>query len=136
MITNPQRPLPTPTAISRPFWDGCRMGELLVQKCCDCGRLIFIPQPACYRCLSQNLEWVKGSGRGTVYSYTVVWRPQTPAFEVPYVIAIVDLEDGYQMLTNIVGIDPPQVRVGMPVEVDFWAASEEIVLPYFRPRTS
>jgi uncharacterized OB-fold protein len=107
-----------------------------VQKCCDCGHLIFIPQPACYRCLSRNLEWVKGSGRGTVYSYTVVWRPQTPAFEVPYVIAIVDLEEGYQMLTNIVDVDPSQVHVGMPVEVAFRAASEEVVLPYFRPRPS
>jgi uncharacterized OB-fold protein len=71
-----------------------------------------------------------------VYSYTVVWRPQTPAFEVPYVIAIVDLDDGYQMLTNIVDTDPSQVHVGMPVEVDFWDASNEIALPYFRPRTS
>lgn len=129
-----RKPLPTPTAISEPFWDGCRRGELLAQKCLDCGGLTFIPQLACSHCFSSKLEWAKGSGRGSVYSYTVVWRPQTPSFEVPYVVAIVELEDGYQILTNIVDCDPSQVHVGMPVEVDFRPASEEIVLPYFRPK--
>ena len=104
-----------------------------MQKCRDCGGLTFIPQLVCSHCFSGNLEWVRGSGRGNVYSYTVVWRPQTPAFEAPYVVAIVDLQDGYQILTNIVDCDPSEVHIGMPVEVDFRPASEEIVLPFFRP---
>ena len=127
-------PLPHPTALSQPFWDGCRRGELLVQKCRQCGGLTFIPQVACTHCLAEDLEWVRGSGQGSVYSYTVVWRPQMPAFEVPYVVAIIDLEDGYQMLSNVVGCDASEVRVGMPVEVQFQPASDEITLPYFRPR--
>ena len=133
MTTTPT-PLPRPTPVSQPYWDGCRRGELLVQKCRDCGGLTFIPQVACMHCLSPELEWVRSSGRGTVYSYTVVWRPQMPAFEVPYVVAIIDIEDGYQMLSNIVDCDPATVHVGMPVEVKFEARSAEITLPYFRPR--
>ena len=108
----------------------------MVQKCLDCGALTFTPQPACSHCLSPKLEWVNASGRGTVYSYTVIWRPQMPDFEVPYVAAIIDLEEGYQMLSNIVDCDPSEVHVDMPVEVTFRAASDEITLPYFKPRTA
>ena len=133
MTTTPMIPLPVPTVYSKPYWEGCKREELLVQKCQDCGKLTFVPQPACMHCLSSKLEWVKASGRGTVYSYTSVWRPQTPAFEVPYVVAIIDTDDGYQMMSNIVGCEPAQVEVGMRVEVEFRPMSETITLPYFRP---
>ena len=106
----------------------------MVQRCCGCGAFVHIPEPCCTRCTSFDLEWVRSSGRGTVYSYSVVWRPQQPAFEVPYVVAIVELEEGWKTLTNVIECDPAQVRVGMPVAVTFRRMSEEVTLPYFRPR--
>ena len=127
-------PLPRPTSLSRPHWDGCKAGELRVQRCRECGGFVFIPQPLCTHCQSEALDWVASTGRGTVYSYTVVHRPPRPAFAVPYVVAIVELEEGWHMLTNLVDCRPEDVRVGMPVEVSFRALSEQITLPYFRPR--
>lgn len=129
----PPIPLPRPSYLSQPYWDACRRNELVVQRCRACGQHIFIPQPACTRCLSGDLEWVRSSGRGTVYSYTVVWRPQQPAFDVPYTVAIVDMEEGWKTLTNIIDCPVEDVRVGMAVEVEFVAMSDEITLPMFRP---
>ena len=126
-------PLPQPTALSQPHWDGCKRGELLVQRCLDCRGYVFIPQQACTHCLSDRLEWVRSSGTGTLYSYTTVYRPQQPSFETPYVSAIIEVEEGWYMLTNLIGLEPEDVRIGMPVEVDFHELSEEITLPYFRP---
>lgn len=131
--TKEQIPLPKPSGITKPFWEACKRGELTVQKCLACGGLTFIPEPACMHCLSPNLTWIKSSGKGTVYSYTTIWRPQTPAFSPPYVVAIIDLDEGYQMMSNIVDIDHTKVKVGMKVEVKFTPMSEEITLPYFRP---
>jgi uncharacterized OB-fold protein len=127
-------PLPRPTSLSRPHWEGCRAGELRVQRCRDCAAFVFIPQPLCTRCQSEALEWVASSGRGAVYSYTVVHRAPRPAFETPYVVAIVELEEGWHMLTNLIDVAPGDVRVGLPVEVAFREMSGEITLPYFRPR--
>jgi uncharacterized OB-fold protein len=126
-------PLPRPTHLSRPHWEGCREGVLRVQRCRDCGGFVFIPQPLCTHCQSEALEWVASSGRGVVYSHTVVHRPPRPAFEAPYVVAIVELEEGWHMLTNLVDVAPGDVQVGMPVEVAFRAMSDAITLPYFRP---
>ena len=126
-------PLPQPTELSQPYWDACRRGELIVQRCDDCGEHVFIPQVACTRCFSSNLSWVPSRGRGTVYSFTVVHRPQQPDFAVPYVVAIVEMEEGWYTLTNIVGCDPQAVRIDMPVEVDFRAMSDMITLPFFHP---
>jgi uncharacterized OB-fold protein len=131
---NQQIPLPQPTVVSAPFWEGTRRRELLVQKCADCGLFSFPPHRACLHCFWPNLDWVAASGRGTVYTYTVIWRPESPAFEVPYVAAIIDMEEGYQMMTNVVDCEPVEVHVGMPVEVDFRDVSDEITLPYFKPR--
>ena len=127
-------PLPRPTELSRPHWDGCREGVLRVQRCRDCGTYVFIPQPVCTSCMGDGLEWVESTGRGTVYSFTRVHRPPRPAFEVPYAVAIVELEEGWYMLTNIVECPVDDVEVGMPVEVTFRRMSEEISLPLFRPR--
>ena len=126
-------PLPTPTALSRPHWEGCREGKLCVQRCSACGTHVFIPRPVCTSCQSLDLEWVECTGRGTLYSYTVVARPQRPEFEVPYTVAIVELEEGWHMLTNLVDIAPDQIAIGMPVEVTFRELTEDTTLPYFRP---
>lgn len=131
----PTIPLPRPTALSRPHWDGCREGKLRVQRCKDCETLIFIPQPVCGGCLSENLEWIESSGRGTIYSYTTVYRPQQPVFETPYTVVIVELEEGWHMLSNLLGVAPEDVRIGAEVEVTFRVKSDEITLPYFELRT-
>ena len=106
-------PLPRPTALSRPHWDGCREGVLRVQRCAACGSYEFIPQAVCTKCQAGKLEWVESSGRGSVNSHTTVYRPPRPEFDAPYVVAI-----------------------GLPVEVDFRAVSDEITLPCFRLRRS
>ena len=128
-----QIPLPQPTQLSKPHWDGCRDGVLRVQRCGDCDEFVFIPKPVCGSCLGTNLSWVESSGRGTLYSYTVVHRPQQPTFEVPYTVAIVELEEGFHMLSNLVECPPEEMRIGMPVEVSYRRMSDEITLPMFRP---
>ncbi len=129
-------PLPHPTPTSRPHWDGCREGVLRVQRCTACSDFVFIPRPGCPRCLRETLDWVESTGRGTLYSYTVVHRPQRPEFEVPYTVAIVELEEGWHMLTNLVECKPGQIRIGLPVEVSFRPMSDEITLPLFRPQAA
>ena len=129
-------PLPRPTALSRPHWDGCREGVLRVQRCAACGSYEFIPQAVCTRCQAGKLEWVESSGRGSVYSHTTVYRPPRPEFDAPYVVAIVELEEGWHMLTNLVDCRPEEVAIGLPVEVDFRAVSDEITLPCFLLRRS
>ena len=128
-----QIPLPSPTALSQPHWDGCREGRLMVQRCRDCTTYVFIPQPRCTACHADALEWVESSGRGTVYSYTVVHRAPRPQFETPYVVAIIELEEGWHMLSNVIGCAVDAVDVGMPVTARFTGMSEEITLPYFVP---
>ena len=126
-------PLPRPTALSKPHWDGCRDGVLRVQRCGACEHYVFIPQAVCTRCQADALEWVESTGRGRVYSYTTVHRPPRPQFETPFVVAIVELDEGWQMLSNLVECEPAEIESGLPVEVRFRAMSDEITLPYFAP---
>ena len=131
------KPLPEPTELSYPFWEGTREHELRLQKCSHCGSFRFPPVVLCRECLAEEHEWTATSGRATVWSYVVQHRPATPAFapEVPYVVAIVELSEGPLMLTNIIGCAPADVYVGMPVEVAFIEASPAITLYPFRPAT-
>lgn len=124
------RVLPMPTPVSAPFWEGCAAGELRVQHCDDCEERFFPPLPACPRCLGDRLRWVASSGRGVVYSYSVVHRPQVPSLAVPYVVAIVELEEGWRMATNVVDCPPEDVAVGLAVRVSFRRVSE-VTLPFF-----
>ena len=127
-------PLPRPTKLSKPHWDGCREGVLRVQRCADCGEHVFIPKPVCGKCLGANLDWVDSSGRGTLYSHSTVHRPQQPSFRVPYTVVVVELEEGWHMLSNLVGTPPEDVEIGTPLEVCFERRSDEITLPLFRVR--
>jgi uncharacterized OB-fold protein len=87
----------------------------------------------CWRCHSRELIWEVSTGRGRLYSWTIVWRPQTPEFEVPYAVAIVDLVEGCQLISGIVGCAPEDLVVGMELAVEFHPNSDHLRLPYFRP---
>jgi uncharacterized protein len=91
----------------------------------------FPPTEHCRQCLSTELQWAKSAGRGEIYSWTVVYRPVTPEFEPPYAPAIITLDEGYQMLTNIVGVAPEELAIGMRVRVLFHAVGPDVTLPYF-----
>ena len=126
-------PVPYPTLMSRPFWDGCARGELWFQRCAVGGGITHTPAAMCAHCMSRDLSWERSAGTGAVYSWTTVWRPQTPAFTIPYVPIIVDVDEGWQMLSNLIGCEHDAVEVGMRVEVEFHPLNDEITLPYFRP---
>jgi uncharacterized protein len=130
-----QKPLPEPSEVSRPFWDGLAGGELRLQRCPDCRKHIFYARPVCPHCLGDRLEWVTATGRGAVYSYTIVRRAMHPAFQpdIPYVLAIVELEEGPRVTTNIVGCDPEAVRVDMPVKATYDKVTPDITLLKFEP---
>ena len=127
-------PLPHANSqVSVQFWQGCRYGELRYQRCAECGVSNFPPTDHCRHCFSAELQWANSNGAGEIYSYTVVHRPVTAEFETPYAPAIVTLDEGYQMLTNIVGVAPDELQIGMRVQVQFHAVGPDVTLPYFRP---
>ncbi len=139
MTFGPLRPQagPVPHASSQlsvPFWDGCRSGELRYQRCEACGLSNFPPTEHCRQCLSTQLCWTPSAGLGEIYSWTVVRRPVTAEFEPPYAPAIITLDEGYQMLTNIVGVAPDELRIGLRVRVQFHAVGPDVTLPYFTGR--
>ncbi|GAA4537301.1 Zn-ribbon domain-containing OB-fold protein [Mycobacterium paraffinicum] len=117
--------------LSVPFWEGCRSGELRYQRCEACGLANFPPTEHCRQCLSAQVPWERSAGQGDIYSWTVVHRPVTAEFEPPYAPAIVTLDEGYQMLTNVVGVAPEDLRIGMRVRVQFHAVGPDVTLPYF-----
>ena len=127
-------PAPLLTDDNRDFWTGGRDGELRIVRCNDCGYYTHPPSPRCSRCLSENVEPSPVSGRGRVYTYTVNQRAWSPGLEVPYVIAIVALEEqpDLRLMTNVVGCSPDEVAIGMPVQVEFREQGEAFV-PVFRP---
>jgi uncharacterized protein len=126
-------PIPHPNPETRPYWDAARAGRLDLQRCVPCDRLVWYPRRRCHRCGSDDLRWETLSGRASVYAFTVVHRAPDPSVEVPYVVALVDLEEGARVMTNLVGIDPQDVRVGLPVEVRFRALDDGLALPIFGP---
>ena len=134
--TKPSRkPLPRIDEESRGYWEALARHELYFQRCRECGTKRFYPRALCPRCLSSATEWVRASGWGTVYSFTVTHQNQAPGFreELPYVLAIVELDEGVRMMTNVVGCAPDAVRIGMPVQVVFEDVTAEITLAKFRP---
>ncbi|WP_261567337.1 Zn-ribbon domain-containing OB-fold protein [Frankia gtarii] len=137
MILKPQvaaAPSAAATERSRPFWTGCDAGELRFQRCDGCGAAVFPPSGNCRSCLGGDLQWVASSGHAVLYSWTVVWRPVTKAFEAPYVPAIVDVDEGFQMLTNLVGLELEDIVAAMPLQVTFHRVDGALTLPYFMPR--
>jgi uncharacterized OB-fold protein len=133
-----KKPVPYPSPETERYWQGCKQGELWLPYCLTCDAAYWYPRPFCPRCFSHDVEWRRASGRGTLYSFAIQYRPQGPGFEPPYVTAIVQLEEGPRMLTNLVDVepDPEHVRCDMPLEVVFEDISDEIALPKFRPASA
>lgn len=127
---------PRPTPETEEYWAGCRQHVLRLQHCQDCGQRQFYPRIICSQCMSRKLEWISASGAAELVSYSICHRPVSKAYsdDVPYVIALVKLEEGPTMMTNVVQCPHDQLAVGMDLTVTFQDWSEEISMPMFRPR--
>lgn len=130
----PQKPLPLPDEASKPFFDGAMEGKLMLMRCRDCGRARLPSRKHCDSCLSENTEWFQASGKGTVRTFGVMHQKYHPAFfeELPYNLAVVELEEGPRITSNIRGIDNSKITVGMAVNVEF-EKYEDVAIPKFRP---
>ena len=127
---------PPVTDVTVDFWEATKEGRLLVQYCGACDSAIFYPREVCPTCLSaDSLEWRPSSGKGTVYAYSVQHRPANPtmADRVPYTVALVELDEGIRMMSNIIDCSPDDVSVGMPVTVAWEDLSDGRKLPQFSP---
>ncbi len=129
------KPLPGPSPESLPYWDGAREHRLLVQKCADCGRHWHPPSTLCPGCGSRQNDWVAASGKGRVYSFVTYHRVYNKGWkdELPYVVAVIELEEGARLLSNVIGIEPDDVVCDMAVQVVFDDVTGDVTLPKFRP---
>jgi len=134
-VAAPRFDLPTPDFDTQPFWDAARARRLIIQHCADCGRHQFYPRPFCAHCWGARVDWVEANGRATLYTYSVVHQNDLPPFpeRVPYVAAVVDLDEGPRMMTDVVDCDVEALAVGMPLEVTYRELHEDITVPVFRP---
>jgi uncharacterized OB-fold protein len=130
------KPLPVLDSETKTFWEACRQAKLMLQRCAQCGHVRFPPTHFCSKCHSARHEWVESSGHGRVFSWIVVRHPvprDVYASDVPYVVALITLDEGVRIPSNIVGIAPERVTADMPVRVIFREATPEITLPLFEP---
>ncbi len=130
-------PLPTPTPETRHFWEGTRAGELRLQRCTACEKAYYPPRPFCPACGSRKVEVFRSSGRGFLYSYVIHQRP-APGFTPPYSIAVVELEEGPRMMTNIIGVPqtPEALQLDMKVKAVFAKQNDAISLVHFTPEVA
>lgn len=126
-------PSPVANADSLPYWNAARERQLLIRKCRACGEPHFMPRYLCPSCWSEDLEWVDAKGTGSVHSYSIIRRASSPAFadRVPYVVALIDLDEGPRMITNVVGNDALSVKIGDRVQVCFEDRGEGALIPQF-----
>ena len=129
----PKRPRPAINRDNQFWFDAAKEHRLVIQRCSGCAVLRHPPRPRCDRCGSYEWDAVEASGRGTVYSYVVNHYPQVPAFDYPLAVGLVELEEGTRLVANIVGIEPSEVTVGLPVEVEFVDHDPDLTLPAFHP---
>ena len=125
--------LPNITPLTRPFWDACKEGRFLIPRCNSCGQHFFRPEVACTHCFSTEWQWVGASGRGSLYSYSIVHKAPAPGFKTPLVLAVVELEEGCFMFSNLIGCEHADIRIGMRLQVSFDNVAPGVDLPRFRP---
>lgn len=130
------KPIPAVTPELQPFFEAAQRDELVVQRCKKCGTHRFPPREICSACLSRDADWVRVSGAGEVYSFNIMHQVYHPGFadEVPYAVVVVQLKEGAKITSNLVGVKPHDIRIGMPVQVVFEKLSDEVTLPKFTPR--
>jgi hypothetical protein len=135
METNYNKPLPKIDEINRPFWEATHRSELRLQRCSDCRHVWYPAAPSCPKCMSTSVKWSPMSGRGTVWSFIVYHHSWHRGFEKesPYNVAMIELEEGPIVITNLVGVGNEDIKIGMPVEVTFEPVSEEVTLFKFKP---
>lgn len=126
-----EKPIPTPNPATEPYWSAAARGEFLLPRCGQCGRFHHHPRLWCPYCWSGELRWEKPSGRGILVTYSIVHQPPSPCFTPPYVLAIVRLDEGPQLMCNVVETELGELRCELPVEVTFEARGEA-ALPQFR----
>lgn len=131
----PRFDLPTFDNDTETWWAATRDERLLIKRCADCARAHWYPRPFCPYCWSERVDWEQASGRATLYTWSVVYSNDLPPFpaKVPYVAAVVDLDEGPRMMTNVVDCDFADLRVGLPLQAAFQAETDDVVLPVFRP---
>lgn len=129
---------PEITVETAPFWEGCKKEQLLIQQCRHCGHYQFYPRLMCTNCMNREVDWIEASGKGKVKTYTIIHRAISEAYmkEAPYVLAIIELEEGPTMMSNVINCDPEKVYIGQEVEVTFEKWSEEVTIPKFSPLSS
>lgn len=134
------KPLPNATEKFKEYWAGCKQRRLLIQRCKACGMYRWYPRYMCGNCSSLDTEWAEVRGRGKIYSYVTVYRSPLPAFrdDVPYTNVVVELDDipYIRMLGRLIDCQPEEAKIGMPVEVVFDDATEEVTLPKWKPASS
>jgi uncharacterized OB-fold protein len=131
------KPLPTPSPETQRFWDGCKKHELWIPYCRPCQRSYWYPRDFCPHCGSRDVEWRKASGRGRLYTFAIHYRAFHPGWsdEVPYVTALIDLDEGVRLFSNLIGIepDPKVIRCEVPVKVVFEDVTPEVTIPKWQP---
>lgn len=129
------KPRPALRGEERPFFAAAAEGRLVIQRCPVCGRSVFYPRTLCPHCHQGTPAWTDASGRATLYSFSVLYRAGHPGFEpdVPYVVAIVELEEGVRLMANLVNVEPEAIELGMPLAVTFERRSDDFVVPQFEP---
>lgn len=137
-METPTRPLPQPmTPEAKPYWDGLKERKLMLPRCEDCGKAFFYPRSFCPHCHSRRIAWIQASGKGRLYSFEIAYQSLNPAFKIkpPYILAMIELEEGPRMLANLINIepDPKLVKCDMPVEVVFERLTDEVTIPLFQP---
>jgi uncharacterized protein len=134
--TAPRRPAPIVTEDSAFFWDAAAEQRLVAQQCGQCGRLRHPPRPMCPHCHSLAIDVIELSGRGSLYSYALLHHPRHPAFDYPIIAALVDLEEGIRLVSDLVEIEPEAVHIGMPLEVLYVPTESGASIPVFQPAGS
>jgi len=129
------KPLPLPTPLTRPFWEGLKEGRICIQQCADCAGWVFYPRSHCNHCLSERLEWREVSGAATLYTFTITRQPTAPFFadEVPQRLAVVELAEGVRMTSTLVNVADADIRIGMRLEPVFDRVSADVTLLRFAP---
>jgi uncharacterized OB-fold protein len=126
--------VPLPDVDTKPFWDACKRHELVIQQCTECGWYRHFPRPTCPKCRSRNFEWVKMSGKGNVWGYTIVTRPIITGMTIPYNLVHVELEEQADILLsgNLIDCKPDDIQIGMPVEVTFEDINPDFTMYYWK----